>query len=63
MPPLYKVHDNLDHDNEPYAPGDEVELTKEAAAPLLALGVVSGPKKAAAGGGEKSTANSAKAES
>ena len=37
MPPLYQVHDNLDHDNKPYAPGDEVELTKDAAAALALL--------------------------
>lgn len=61
MPPLYQVHDNLDHDNKPYAPGDEVELTKDAAAPLLELRVVSGPKKAAAGGEKKPAGDAGKA--
>ena len=37
---VYLVADSLNHDGELYAPDDEIELDEDAAAPLLATGVI-----------------------
>lgn len=36
----YPVLDNLSHDGRDYAAGDAVDLSEEAAAPLIAAGVI-----------------------
>lgn len=38
--PTYLVKSPLDHDQKRYKPDEEVELTEEQAAPLVAAGVV-----------------------
>lgn len=44
----YRCNWRVDHNGTPYAPGDEIELYPDEAAPLLASGAISTPEKRSA---------------